>query len=42
MGQNISINHTLVGYAYIQSLTPVVLEFETIPVRLGWVGFGCM
>ena len=36
MVQNISINHTLIGYAYIQSFTPVVLEFETIPVRSGW------
>ena len=36
--KNISINHTLVGYAYIQSFTPVVLELETIPVRVGWGG----
>ena len=37
LAKNISINHPLVGYAYITSFTPVVLGIETIPV---WVGLG--
>ena len=40
LAKNISINHTLVGYAYIPSFTPVVLELETIPGRFGSGRFG--
>ena len=41
LAKNISINHTLVGYAYITSFTPVVLGLETIPGRFGSGRVGC-
>ena len=38
--KNIAFDHILVGYAYILSLTSVLLEIETIPGGVGSGGVG--